>query len=69
VEHNPRRKPIFSGKNPGYLGRQWSDWFGCLTITLEDNGVTLLTGPVVDQAVLDGLLNTDHTVQMISPQN
>ena len=40
----------------GHLGRQWKDWFGGLTITLEDNGDTLLTGPVVDQAALHGLL-------------
>ena len=40
----------------GHLGQQWTDWFGGLTITLEDNGDTLLTGPVVDQAALHGLL-------------
>jgi hypothetical protein len=40
----------------GHLDRQWTDWFGGLTITLEDNGDTLLTGPVVDQAALHGLL-------------
>ncbi len=40
----------------GHLGRQWTDWFGGLTITLEDNGETLLTGPVVDQAALHGVL-------------
>jgi hypothetical protein len=40
----------------GHLRRQWTDWFGRLTITLEDNGDTLLTGPVVDQAALHGLL-------------
>ena len=40
----------------GHLGPQWTDWFGGLTITLEDNGETLLTGPVVDQAALHGLL-------------
>ncbi len=40
----------------GHLGRQWNDWFGGLTITLEDNGETLVTGPVVDQAALFGLL-------------
>ncbi|MEJ2734480.1 MAG: hypothetical protein P8189_13105 [Anaerolineae bacterium] len=40
----------------GHLSRQWTDWFGGLTITLEDNGDTLLTGPVVDQAALHGLL-------------
>ena len=40
----------------GHLGSQWTDWFEGLTITLEDNGDTLLTGPVVDQAALHGLL-------------
>jgi hypothetical protein len=39
-----------------HLGQQWADWFEGLTITLEDNGQTLLTGPVVDQAALHGLL-------------
>ena len=40
----------------GHLGPQWSDWFGGLTLTREDNGTTVLTGPVVDQAALHGLL-------------
>jgi hypothetical protein len=40
----------------GHLDGRWSDWFGGLTITLEDNGDTLLTGPVIDQAALHGLL-------------
>ena len=35
---------------------EWTDWFEGLTITLEENGDTLLTGPVVDQAALHGLL-------------
>lgn len=40
----------------GHLNQQWADWFGGLTITLEENGDTILTGPVVDQAALYGLL-------------
>jgi hypothetical protein len=40
----------------GHLDSQWTDWFGGLTITLEENGTTLLTGPVIDQAALHGLL-------------
>jgi hypothetical protein len=40
----------------GHLADRWADWFEGLTITLEDNGDTLLTGPVVDQAALHGLL-------------
>ena len=40
----------------GHLDDRWADWFGYLTITLEENGDTLLAGPVVDQAELYGLL-------------
>jgi hypothetical protein len=40
----------------GHLDGRWADWFEGMTITLEDNGDTLLTGPVVDQAALHGLL-------------
>ena len=40
----------------GHLERQRTDWFEGLTITLEENGNTLLTGSVVDQAALYGLL-------------
>jgi len=47
---------IYQIRIKGHLGREWTDWFGGLTITLEDNGDALLTGPVVDQAALHGLL-------------
>ncbi len=40
----------------GHLDDRWSDWFEGLTITLEEGGDTLLTGPVIDQAALHGLL-------------
>ncbi len=40
----------------GHLDDRWSEWFEGLTITLEEDGNTLLTGPVVDQAALHGLL-------------
>lgn len=40
----------------GHLDRRWTDWFEGMTITLEDNAETLLTGPVADQAALHGLL-------------
>ncbi len=47
---------VYQIRLKGHLGSQWTDWFGGLTVTLEDNGETLLTGPVVDQAALHGLL-------------
>jgi hypothetical protein len=40
----------------GHLDARWADRFEGLTITLEENGNTLLTGPVIDQAALYGLL-------------
>ncbi len=40
----------------GHLENRWANWFDGLTITLEDNGETRLSGPVTDQAALHGLL-------------
>ena len=40
----------------GHLDNRWADWFEGLTITLEEDGNTLLTGRVIDQAALHGLL-------------
>ena len=40
----------------GQLDEHWSDWFEGLTITHTDQNETVLTGPVVDQAALHGLL-------------
>ncbi len=47
---------VYQIRIEGHLGYQWTDWLGGLTITLEENGDTLLTGPVADQAMLHGLL-------------
>ncbi len=53
---NPGGAAIYQIRVKGHLGSQWTDWFGNMAITLEGNGHTLLTGPVVDQAALYGLL-------------
>ncbi len=47
---------VYQIRIKGYLGSQWTDWFDGLTITLAEDGDTLLTGPVIDQAALYGLL-------------
>lgn len=50
-------KPIiYQIRVEGHLGRQWASWFGGLALTPESNGDTTLTGPIVDQAALYGLL-------------
>ena len=41
----------------GYLGKNWSEWLQAFQIQYKDNGITVLTGPVIDQAALRGLLD------------
>jgi NADPH:quinone reductase-like Zn-dependent oxidoreductase len=53
---DPNQPMIYQIRIKGHLGRKWTDWFQGMTITLEEDGDTLLTGPVVDQAALHGLL-------------
>ncbi len=47
---------VYQIRIKGHLDRRWTEWFGVVSITLEDNGDTLLTCLVVDQAALHGLL-------------
>ena len=53
----PGQPVVYQIRIKGHLSLKWADWFDGLTITLEDNGDTLLIGPIVDQAALHGLLN------------
>jgi len=55
-ESHPDQPMIYQIRIKGHLSRQWADWFEGLTITLEEDSNTLLTGPVIDQAALHGLL-------------
>jgi hypothetical protein len=59
-KHNPAAAPaepaIYQLRLQGRLGAQWSDWFEGMAISLAENGDTLVTGPVLDQATLYGLL-------------
>jgi len=41
----------------GQLGPEWSEWFGGLSITCDDPNETILSGQVLDQAALYGILN------------
>ncbi len=56
VQHHLSQPMVYQIRLQGHLGRQWAAWFEGLAITLEENGDTLLTGPIVDQAALYGLL-------------
>jgi hypothetical protein len=63
-ESDPGQPLVYQIRIKGHLGRDWTDWFGGFTLTLEDNGETLLTGPVVDQAALHGVLKKVRDVGM-----
>ena len=54
--HDADQPSVYQIRIRGHLSPQWADWFEGLTITIEENGDTLLTGTVVDQAALHGLL-------------
>lgn len=53
---NPDRPVVYQIRLKDTLGPQWQAWFGEVAITPDANGDTLITGPVVDQAALHGLL-------------
>lgn len=53
---NPSKPRVYKIRLQGHLSQRRTEWFGGLTISLEENGDTLLTGPVPDQAALFGLL-------------
>ncbi len=60
MTHIPQAAPdqplVYQIRLRGHLDPQWTTWFDGLTVTREEDGDTLLTGPVVDQAALHGLL-------------
>src|SRR5713226_3387215 len=60
MESEHVRQEVYRITVKGHLDSEWSDWFDGLTITLEDHGETILSGPVVDQTALHGVLITIH---------
>jgi hypothetical protein len=51
-----QKREFYEIRLKGHLSNRWADWFDGMTLKLEDNGTTLLTGVVVDQAALYSLL-------------
>ena len=54
VDHLP--VPHYEIRVDGHLGRRWAAWFDGMDLTNEDDGTTVISGPVVDQAALHGVL-------------
>lgn len=49
---------VYEIRVKGILGRRWAGWLGDMTVTIDpERGETILTGAVIDQAALHGLLN------------
>lgn len=55
---NPPQRPApeYEIRVAGHLAPRWAAWFDGLTVTTDDDGTTVLRGPVIDQAALHGLL-------------
>jgi hypothetical protein len=56
LERDADQLMVYQIRIKGHLVQKWTDWFEGLTITVEENGATLLTGRVIDQAALHGIL-------------
>lgn len=56
MKPTPSHPTSYEIRVAGHLPPQWADWFEGLTMTLDEDGDTILTGPVIDQAALYGLL-------------
>jgi hypothetical protein len=52
----PSNPMVYQIRIKGHLDQGWSDWFEGMSIAFDDNGDTLVSGPVADQAALHGLL-------------
>ena len=67
---------IYEFRLKGHLDDRLSEWFGGLAVQRQEDGTTVLVGPVVDQAALHGVLNgmrdlglTIISVQRVSPES
>lgn len=49
----------------GHLDKSWKEWFEGLTISNMENGETLLSGPIQDQAALQGVINRINNLSLI----
>ena len=54
--------PIYYIRVKGQLDERWAEWFEGFVMSTRENGETLLSGPVVDQAALYGVMNKLHSL-------
>ena len=70
METKQPKPELFEIRLQGHLDMRWASWFDGMSLTLTENGETVLTGPVADQAALHGLLKKvrDLGLPLISVQ-
>jgi hypothetical protein len=56
MESEHERLEVYQIVVKGHLDSEWSEWFEGLNITMVDNGETILSGPIIDQTALHGVL-------------
>lgn len=56
MNSNENTGEIYEISLKGHLNENWADWFDGLTVTLKEDGNTVLSGPVIDDAALHGVL-------------
>ena len=64
LDQNAGQPIVYQIRIAGHLNPRWTGWFGDMSITLLAEGDTLLTGPVLDQAALFGLLKKVRNLGM-----
>ena len=55
---------VYQIRIQGQIDKSWSEWLGGLAITPQSNGETLLTGSIVDQAALHGILDKLYAMNL-----
>lgn len=64
VTEAQEKADLYEIRIKGHLDKRWAHWFEGLSVTLATNGETLLSGPVVDQAALHGVLRNVRDLGM-----
>lgn len=57
IAHSSQSSSFYEIRVKGHLKSQWSEWLEGMDVELLENGEMILTGPIIDQAALMGVLN------------
>jgi len=73
LKTDPTHPIVYQIRIKGHLGPQWTDWFEGLSITPTDDGNTVLSGGIIDQAALHGVFkkirNLGLSIISVNPQS